>query len=276
MKKNRYKILVLSDLKSTTETTLKSTVGLAKMVDGEIHLFHVKRPTDVVKRENQLSAIRTINQDHISTEKKIKNIVDSISVTYGMNIKYSFTFGNVKNEIENHLKNLNPDIIVLGKRKPKSIKFLGDSITHFVLEKHAGPIMIAADNNAIEPNTVLSLGLMNGSEESMNIEFANDLMPHVQKPLKSFKVVKSSGVSSDNKELPKNSGTLEYVFEHRDDIIQNLSNYLSKSNINLLCIDRNSRKEKSKTNLIMTDLKEAMNKFNVSLLLTGGRKLMAE
>lgn len=276
MKNNRYKILVLSDLKSTTETILKSTVGLAKMVNGEIHLFHVKSPTDVVKRENQLSAIRTINQDHISTEKKIKNIVDSISGTYGVNIKYSFTFGNVKNEIGNQIKNLNPDIIVLGKRKPKSIKFLGDSITHFVLEKHAGPIMIAADNNAIEPNKVLSLGLMNGSEESINIEFANDLMAHAQKPLKSFKVVKSSGTSSDNAELPKNSGTLEYVFEHRDDIIQNLSNYLSKSNINLLCIDRNSRKEKSKTNLIMTDLKEAMNKFNVSLLLTGGRKLMAE
>ena len=276
MKNNRYKILVLSDLKSTTETTLKSTVGLAKMVGGEIHFFHVKKPTDVVKRENQLSAIRTINHDHISTEKKIQNMVDSISETYDTNIKYSFTFGNVKNEIENHIKSLNPDIIVLGKRKPKGLKLLGDSITHFVLKKHTGPIMIAADKNAIEPNKVLSLGLMNGSEESFNMEFANDLMEHVQKPLKSFKVIKRSVPSSVNSEKAKDNKTVEYVFEHRDDTTQNLSNYLSKSNINLLCIDRNFRQEKSKTNLIMTDLKEAMNKFNVSLLLTGGRKLMID
>lgn len=36
MKKNKYKILVLSDLKKTTVSTLKSTVNLAKMIGGEV------------------------------------------------------------------------------------------------------------------------------------------------------------------------------------------------------------------------------------------------
>ena len=39
MENNKYKILVLSDLKDTASTTLKSTIGLAKMIDADIHCF---------------------------------------------------------------------------------------------------------------------------------------------------------------------------------------------------------------------------------------------
>ena len=49
------------------------------MIDGDIKFFHVKKPSDVVERESQLSAMRTINQEQIITGKKIQEALDPIS-----------------------------------------------------------------------------------------------------------------------------------------------------------------------------------------------------
>lgn len=267
----KYKILVLSDLNASTSTILKSTVSLAKMIHGEIHLFHVKKPTEVVKQESQLSAIRTLNQEHLATEKEIQNEIQSISGNYNVAIKYKCSVGNVKNEIAGHIAEQKPDVIVLGKRKSKTVKILGGSITTFVMKKYKGPIMIAASENAIEPNQYISLGIFNEMEKSFDFEFASDLMAHIEKPLKSFKFVKSS--NTEETETPRTGETVEYVFEHKDGAMENLSRYLSKSNINLLCINRNKKQEKNKKNMIMADIREAINTFNVSLLFTGAEKL---
>lgn len=271
MKKEKYKILVLSDLNDSASTILKSTVSLAQMIHGEIHFFHVKKPTDVVKRESQLSAIRTINQEHLAAEKKIQNVIQPISENYNVKIHHAFAIGNVKNEIANYIKELKPDIIVLGKRS-KTVKLLGDGVTQFVLKIHEGPIMIAATENAIEPNQNISIGMFNGTEESFDVAFANDLMAHVQKPLKSFKLIKSSS-TKQNSESSKNSKTVEYVFEHKSGAIESLSSYLTKSKVNLLCIDRDKKKALNKTNLMITDIKDAINTFNVSLLLSSSQNL---
>ena len=57
----KYKILVLSNLDSSTQKILKSAVSLAKMIDGQIEVFSVTKPTEIIAGDNQLSAIRTIN-----------------------------------------------------------------------------------------------------------------------------------------------------------------------------------------------------------------------
>ena len=272
MKEKKYKILVLSNLKDSTNSILKSTISLAKIINCEIHFFYVKKPTELINRESQLSAIRTINREQVLTDKKIQKITKPFQEKYNVSLDYSFAFGNIKDEISNFIESYNPDIVVLGKRKAKSVTLLGDSITQFVLKKHNGVIMIAADENAIEPNEHISLGVLNGMEETFNVEFANELLEHIQKPLKSFKVVKSAeGLKAS--ESSRNEKTIEYVFEHSDGAIQNLSNYLSKSKVNLLCIDRNQEHLNKKTNHIKTDIKDAIDKFNVSILLTGDRKL---
>lgn len=274
MKSKTYKILALSNLNDSTETILKSTISLAKIINGEIHLFYVKQPTELIQMENQLSAKRTINREQIVTDKKIQNIVQPFIDQYEVKIGYSFAFGNIKEEIENVINEYKPDIVVLGKRKPKSMALFGDSIIQFVLKKHNGYIMITADENPIEPNKHISLGFLNGLEEAFNLEFANDLLEHIQKPMKAFKLVKNTKVDNQEK-LPRNEKIVEYVFEHRDGALQNVSNYLSKSKVNLLCVDRTQEQSKGKTNHVITDVKEAINEFNVSVLLSGVSKPIA-
>lgn len=274
MKSKTYKILVLSNLNDSTDTILRSTISLAKIINGEIHLFYVKQPTELIQMENQLSAKRTINREQVITDKKFQNIIQPFLEQHEINIGYSFAFGNIKEEIENSINEYKPDIVVLGKRKPKSVALFGDSITQFVLKKHDGVIMIASDENPLEPNELISLGFLDGLEETFNVDFADDLLEHIQKPMKAFKVVKSTK-EQYKAELSRNEKIVEYVFEHRDGALQNVSNYLSKSKVNLLCIDRNQEQSKAKSNHMMTDFKEAINEFNVSVLLSGVSKPIA-
>lgn len=267
MKSKKYKILALSNLNDSTDTILKSSISLANMINGEIHFFNVKQPTELIKVENQLSAKRTINREQVVTDKKIQKLIQPFLKQYDVNLGYSFAFGNIKEEIDNILNEYKPDIVVLGKRKPKSVALFGDSITQFVIKKYKGAIMIASNENAIEPNSQISLGFLNGVEETLNVEFANDLLEHIQKPIKSFKVVKGTEAQI-GLETPRKDKTIEFVFEYKDDALQNVSNYLSKSKVNLLCIERNQEQLKGKTNHTLTDFKEAINEFNVSVLLS--------
>ena len=134
----KYRIVVLSDLKKSSVATLESTVEMAKMIGGEIEVFHVKRPAEVIDIENQLSAMRTINQEHLTIDKKMQRLIKPISKNREIGIKYSFTFGNVKNEIGDYIRENRPDIVVLGKKKSKSFGLIRDRISEYVLNTFDG------------------------------------------------------------------------------------------------------------------------------------------
>ena len=251
MKTNKYKILMLSDFKGSTENTLKSTASLAKMIDADIDFFYVKKPTEIVAKDNQLAAMKSIKKERVSTDRKIKGLIDSFSEEYSMEINASYAFGNVKSEINSYIKESKPDIIVMGKRKAKALQLIGDKITNHVLKVHKGAILIVSDKKILEPNKGLSLGLLNDSEVSFNLDFAEALLGHVKMPPKVFKIVKNKN-SSDKNELPIENKAVEFVFEQNDNSIKNLSNYLSKSDVNLAYIDRVHLDTKSKGNNIFS------------------------
>lgn len=267
MKNNKYKILVLSDLKKSTHEILKSTISLAKMIDADISFFHVKKPIDVVERESQLSAYRAINEQHTVTKNSIENVIDSVSKIYGVEMDYSYKFGNVKNEIGDYILKYNPDIIVLGKKNSNLINFIGDSITDFVLKTYKGTIMIAGDENGLEPNQSFSLGLLNGQSFSNDSEFKKAIFSKAQKPLKAFSIAEKLN-KIDTKKRTSGTKTIEYVFEYNDNAVQSLSSYLSKNNINLLLIDRNNNNHEQQRHLKQLDIKSVINKLNVSLLIS--------
>ncbi|MGK0446725.1 MAG: hypothetical protein ACJA2M_000494 [Polaribacter sp.] len=253
MKINKYKILVLSDLNKSTSKTIKSSVSLAKIVDADINFFYVKKPTEVVEKESQLSAMRTINKEYFSIDKKIKSIISPMSEKYKIKINHTFSIGNLKNEIEKHIDESKPDIIVLGKRKSKAVNFIGDNITSFILKKHMGPIVIINDKNELEPNKELSLGLFNYSKT--NDVFSENIIRSTQRPLKAFNIGNNS--DSLNNETPlKDTKTIEYVFSEGDNVLKNISNYLLKSNVNLLFVNRKK------------NIKDVINKLDCSLILT--------
>jgi len=269
---SKYKILVLSDMKDTTANTIKNGISLAKIIDAEIHLFHVKKPTEVVGQESQLSAIRTLNRTYVSTDSEIQNMIEPISKDHNISISYSHAFGNLKNEISNTIKSYNPDIVILGKNKSKPFTFIGDNITDFVIKNFDGAIMIVDNANNIEPDKQISLGVLNSFDSSLNVTFSEHLMKHSEKPLKSFKILKNTTDFQQN-DTKLDQNVTEYVFEHNQNSVKNLSGYLSKSNINLLFIDRATSDKKSQSNPISSNINDVISKINVSFLLSEQKQL---
>ena len=256
----KYKILVLADLNKKEENTLKSCVSISKIVNAEISLLYIKKPTELVEKDHQLAVIRAINKDYVSTDKKIKDLINPISDEYNVKINHTFTIGNLKTEIENYIDQNKPDIIVLGKRKSKLTNFIGDNMTQFVLKKHKGTVVITDYNKALEPNKELSLGLFNTTFKGD--EFLEKIIDSAQKPLTSFKVVES--LTTSKNEQPLNNKTVEYAFKNGDNVLENISNYLSRTNINLLCVNR-ARSISDSTNI---SIKDIINNLDCSLILT--------
>ncbi|MFK7831854.1 MAG: universal stress protein [Winogradskyella sp.] len=157
---NKYKILVLSDLKEPTKNALKNAVQLAKTIDANVEFFHVKKPTDIVSTDSQLSAMRSINKEYVITEKKIEKLVAPIIEGEAIAIDTSFVFGNVKNEIKNHINNVQPDVIILGSRKPKVLSFIGDKITEFVSKYHKKTTIIVSTGKHFDFETLFSLDVL--------------------------------------------------------------------------------------------------------------------
>ena len=263
MKSKNYKIVVLTDMNDSTTTTVKSTISLAKMIGGNIQLFSVVNATDIVEIDNQLSSMRSINDQHIKMEKQMENMVDGFYRNFGVDIQYSFAFGNVKNELDRFIKETQPDMIVLGKRQASAFKLIGDSITQYILKTFDGIVMIAAEKNPLIPDESLSLGVLNSSE-SLDIEFAELLLNHSIQPLKSFKTVDYRNFS-EHTETTDGIQTVDYVFEQGENSIKNISNYLMKSNVNLLFFER--KQSDKKVNKTASNINNIINSIDVSLLL---------
>ncbi|MEO9890883.1 universal stress protein [Aurantibacter sp.] len=251
MKNNKYKIVIFTDLKESMDTNIKSAINLAKMINGEIELLHVKKALDVVNKESQLSAMRNISSKYVAAENKLKSIVSSFSKDYDIPLSYTLTFGNLKNEISSYLEEKKPDIVVLGKKKSKlSNKLRVDSI-QFILKKHNGPIFITDNEICFDLNNDLSLGVLNDIESFTKYQFTEDLLERSKKPIKSFKILNDSNKAET---AIANKSTVEFIFDKSDNVMQNISKFVSKSNLNLVCLNRNTTTKPLKINDIIENL----------------------
>ena len=252
---NPYKILVLSDLKKNTHNLLKSALSLSEVVGASVELFHVKSASNIVGSENQLSAMRSINKEYIQTENKLKKVVKHFSEEHdGIHISYSFAFGSVKDKIGKRIKEFQPDIVVLGKRKRNPLRLMGDSITQFVLKFHKGSVFIASNDAVLDSKSELFLGFLNGTSTDLKSKFVQSLIRKTRFPLTSFKILKNSTDSPKDTTFEQQTIN-EYVFEENDYVIKNLSRYLSKNNINVLCVHREHTEAVQKLNASLFVLK---------------------
>lgn len=271
MTKNVYNILLLSDLSESGEAALKSTVAMAKIIKANIHLFFVQKPIDIIEKENQLSAQRTLNETHFATKKDIETFIAPYVKSYGVSIDYSFSYGNIKNEIKETITNQRPDIIILGKRKSKLFSFVSDNLASFVLKTYKGPVIIASGTHGLEPDTAISLGALNNSlETTSHSEFIEALINKSKRPLKLFRVTQEPTTPGGMNSLDEKE-TVEFVFEKGSNTLESLNKYLSINKINLLYIDRGQGNKNLKA--INKGIKSVINKMDISLLVSSYQSL---
>ena len=175
----------------------------------------------------------------------------------------------LKDKAKQYLKDTKPDIVVLGKKKRKILKPIGDNFTSFMLKQYKGAILIADFKNSFEPNNELSLGLFNYEQLPTSISFLPELMAHIKKPLKSFKMGNNLEHSKDPQITPID--TVDFVFDACENVPETLSKYVAINEVNLLCIERPSKAKKSTT--LQANLKDIINTINVPLLITESKEL---
>lgn len=256
---NTKKILLLADLKRPVENILNSTVNLAKMIQAKVELFYVKKHTEIVKQESQLSAIRAISQSNIKIDKELLNLIEPISKVHDIKIKHSYAFGSVKKEIRHYIENQQPDIVVLGKRN-KTFSPFGNNITNYILNHFGGTIIILNNDREIITQNTLNFGVFNPVDMFWEHEVVRNLLPYAKMPLKSYSI-ETDFIKSNNDAYPM----IKHIFDQGNQAIPSLSNYLSKSNVDLLYINRNL-KQNNKT--LKTDIKDIIGKLDVNILLS--------
>ena len=178
MKNNRYKILVLSDLKEKSMQVLRYAAKLSKEIDAAVEFFYVKDAAEVTQIENPLTAMRVISELCNKTDKRVRDLVTPISKENNINIKTTFAFGNIKNEIKNCINTSQPDMIILGERKHKRFNLVGNNITRLVNKNYNGVVFVATDENVLDSNGNVSLdnlGLKNNIE-NYNVKEKKDIM----------------------------------------------------------------------------------------------------
>lgn len=250
----KNKILVLSDIDSSTKGILMNAVNLAKIITGEVSLFCVKKAIDIVENESQLSAMRTINEKFLKTDNEIKSTIAAISNDEKIKISHTISFGNLKDEIGKRIMASKPDIIVLGKQKSKMFSFFGDNIINFVLKEFSGTVMITSDKIEVAATTELSLGFLNENKGLPKNKFKKALVSFAVKPLKSFQIHNNAKFKN---EIANPEKIIEYIFEEGDNALKNIDNYLVKNKIQLLFVPREKRK-----------ISNLLNHINCSLMLT--------
>ncbi len=262
----KYRLLVLMDLSKASLVALDNAIQLAEVVNGNVEVFHVKAPTDVVRYENQYSAITEIHEDYHNTMLRLRKIITNAEKKNHIQIKYQMAYGNIKIAIKEHIDKVQPDIILLGKRKSKFIDFLSNGITKFVLKHSTSNILIAGESYRFHSYSDISLGIYGKTLRKHGFQIINDLNQKGTKPTRIFNI--GNKKESENELLPNKRNVVSYVFSEGANTLDAIASYVSKTNTQLFCIPRNSTNDRTllKLGKVETPIKGVINKLNIPIL----------
>lgn len=266
MKKHqkKYSISVLLDMTKSSEYVLKSAVELARRLNGTIEVFHVKPTTNLIKGDSQFSAIRTLNLDDRSTRAEIKNLISKIDATKELSISYKLEYGNVKNRVRDYLTLQKPDILVLGKRRPR-LGILFESITDFVIDNVRDTnVLILGKDDKFHSFEDINLGIFGSGFEDNDLEVIRDLKRDSDKPVRHFGIANDR--ENDQPIYPWHK-TVSFTFSNGSNTVDGLVNYVSRTNTELLMCAPNKGEKKSLFK--SSPIKEVVRKANVPLLILG-------
>ena len=211
-KKTNYQISVLSDFSPESNISLLNAVELAKTINASVEIFHVKAPLDVVKGDNQLSAIRTIHKDNRSTESRLRSQIKEVEEQKDIKVTHKIAYGNIKATIKKYLSEKQPDIVVVGKPQSVLGKLLDSGITSFVLKECNVNVLISGDEIKQGGFKDLSLGFYGNAISDVNqSELLEELNKQTTKPLRMFSVNDGQNKVEENTEN-ESRNMVSYVF----------------------------------------------------------------
>lgn len=264
MNTSKYTLLVLTDLSRSCEAALENAVNLSKIINGIVNVFHVIRPSDIPECENQLAAMRCIDEERIRRKQQLKSLAHTTFKNTGVHIQTNCVLGNLKDEAKTYIEKIQPDMIVLGKRTQKWFQLQKDHFTRFVLDTFNGSVLISGKEKTIQPSEKMSFGMLHTVSDAFPSGIANDLRKLSKNPVKRFYIRNSKEIVNTNAFSEKE---IAYEFENSNTVMNTISDYVSKNNIELLYIQSETKNTTKRLQHITSSVKEAIHKINVPILI---------
>jgi|GEM_PF-4674469 len=265
MKAQHSKILTLIDVQEPIDTIIKSTVNLAKTFDAEVKFLYVQKSMDTTKTENQIAVIQDLTQQR-NAIARYKILVKRARKLQGLKLDFAVVSGPLKKTIQSEVETYQPDLIVLGKRRPNLFRIIGREVTDFVLKIFDGPLLIAHPTKVLEIKEDLSLGVLNDLSTIEENDVSNALIEQSKKPVKYFSITDDASLSTNTNDagIP----IISFIFENNQNAMKNVTNYVHKNDVQLLFLGRTNQENSNKN----VNLREAMKRINTSMLMIGNNR----
>lgn len=235
------KISVIADITANLENVVANATELAKAVGGIVEVFYVKAPTDIVKGDNQLSAMRTLHRDSRVTESKLRSVVQQFSSPNGPKVTYKIAYGNTKNTIKSYLNQEQPHTVVLGKSKSRFPGIPASGLANFVMNACEANVLVTGEDHKLHTFEDISLGVYGKTMEDTTSGVLADLHKKTSKPVRLFSVRKEQEALSNEENRVQDA--VSYVFTEGSNVMDGLVSYVKRTNTQLFCIPRKSSKE---------------------------------
>ncbi|NVN18229.1 universal stress protein [Muricauda sp. HICW] len=228
----KYHISVLLDMSKSSAFVLTSALELAKQIDGALEVFHVN-PYNT--RNGKRSSM---TKDYDSSQAQIKELIINMGKQEHLPVTYKMEHGRVKHRIRDYLALHRPDILVLGKRRPR-FGIFSESITDFVINQTSHTnVLILGEDDKFHTFKDINLVFFGNELKASNLEVIKDLTRNSEKPVRHFDI---SQDQPQKTEFPWHK-TVSYKFSKGVNALDGLVNYVSHTNIQLLCVPKKAGK----------------------------------
>ena len=256
----KYHISVLMDSSRASQIALTNAVQLAKTLNGRVEAFFAKAPVDVVKFDNQLSAMRAIHEDNRKSKNRLDKMIKAISEQENLPISFKIGHGNVKSAVRSYVNAQKPDILVLAKRKRSVANLVSNGVTDFALNESPAHVLIVGEDDKFHSFADLSLGVFGNTLEEKGFEIVNDLKRNSCKPVRLFNIKSDEGIQELESKLKQ---TVSYVFSEGANAADGLASYVNRTNTQLFCVPKRHRKGRSAQTAAT---KQVLRKLSVPIL----------
>jgi len=246
----KYRIAVLLDMSKNSAFVLTSALELAKQMDGAVEVFHVQPSR----------ASRQANPNYVSTQTEIEALINKMEAKEQLSISYKVEYGRVKHRVRDYLALQKPDILVLGKRRPK-LGIFGESITDFVINQtQSTNVLLLGEDDKFHTFKNINLGFFGNELKESDLEVIMDLTRNSDKPVRHFDI---SQDPSQKRIYPWHK-TVSYQFPEGTNAMNGLVNYVSHTRTQLLCVPKTAGKQ---IMLRSNPIKTVIRKTKVPLLI---------
>lgn len=237
--KTDFNFLMLIDFSKDSYEALDYLIKLVKVIGGQIELISIIEPSDVIKSENPVVALRAISKDKVMKKIRLDSIVEMIQ-SEGIRVQYSLSTGRLEDELNGKLTSNSSDIIVTGKSKVGSI----GKVNNYLVHKFKGNLLIIGKQLEFQTGTNITVGCNIKTLNTCDLKLTSIFSLLTKTPLVLLEVGK---ISIDIREFNKTGQfhenlAIQYKNEKNPNIIEGLKTHIDTTNVELLCIGRSKRK----------------------------------